>query len=273
MQSRLTAARILALAGVLGALACAPGPSRAQKPLDAGAIVARSQQAFFAPGKDMKARIHMTLTAKSGQKRIRDLTLLRRNEAKEGEQKYFIYFHEPADVAGMTLLVAKFPGRDDDRWLFMPALNLVKRIAARDAAQSFVGSDFTYEHVSGRDLDADTYALLRAEKANGRPCYVVESHAQAPAEYKRKVAWIDKTTFLPVKEEYYDAKGELFKIFTADEITSTGGVPTIARRSMQNVKTGHRTDVVFSNVAYNVGIEPNVFTERYLKAPPKRWVQ
>lgn len=244
----------------------------AQAPLTAGEIVARNQQAFYSPGADMKARIKMTLISAAGDTRVRELTMLRRN-AKGGDQQYFIYFHQPADVRGMTFLILKYPQRDDDRWFFMPALNLVRRIAARDSAQSFVGSDFTYEHVSGRDLQADRHTLRGEEKRRGKDCYVIESQATAPAEYSRKVAWIDKATWLPVEEEYFDVRGELFKVFTADETRDAGGHATVTRRTMKNVKTGHRTEVVFADVAYDVGIDPQIFSERYLREPPRRWVQ
>lgn len=248
--------------------------ARADGPkLEANAIVKQSQDAFYSAGSDMKARISMTLTSPSGQKRVRELTMLRRNEDKDGRQKYFIYFHQPADVRGMTFLIDKYVGKDDDRWLFIPGVNLVKRLAAKDAAQSFVGSDFTYEHVSGRDLDADAHKLLREETVAGKDCYVVESVAKQAAEYKRKLAWIEKTSFLPLKEDYYDGKDELFKVFTADEIKDVGKVPTIVKRSMANKKTGHATTVVFTDVSYGVGIDSEIFSERYLKDPPKKWVQ
>ena len=249
-----------------------PQRLQAQAPTGADDIVARVQQAFYNPGRDMKARVTMTLISAGGDKRLRDLTMLRRN-GNNGEQQYFIYFHQPGDVRGMTFLVLKYPRRDDDRWLFVPALNLVRRMAARDSAQSFVGSDFTYEHVSGRDPEADRHTLRGEESRRGKECYVVESRAQTAAEYSRKVAWIDKTTWLPVEEEYYDVRGELFKVFTVNEIRDVSGHATMTSRTMKNVKTGHRTDVVFADVAYDVGIETEVFSERYLREPPQRWIR
>ena len=236
-------------------------------------VVARSQRAYFYAGSDMKARVHMTLASATGQKRTRELTMLRRNKGEGGEQQYFMYFHQPADVKGMSFLVEKYPSKDDDRWLFIPGINMVKRIAARDAAQSFVGSDFTYEHVSGRDLEADEHRLLPDEKIDEKDCHVVESVPRSAAEYKRKRAWIDKSTFLPLKEEYFDGKGELFKVFKADEIRSVGGIPTVTRRTMTNPKTGHSTTVAFTDMAYDIGIEADIFTERYLRDPPGRWIK
>jgi len=125
-------------------------------------VMERSQAAFFYPGADFKARIHMKLTDRGGGERVRELTLLRRNAGEPGgEQKYFIYFFQPADVKDMTFMIHKFPAMDDDRWLFIPSINMVKRIAARDKRSSFVGSDFTYEDVSGRDLEDDDFVVER----------------------------------------------------------------------------------------------------------------
>jgi len=259
---------------VLVMSALLPGRVDAEAPPSASAIVAKSLQSFFFAGSDMKAQVVMTLTPASGPKRVREFRMLRRNEKKDGEQKFFMYFNQPADVRGMTFLIAKYPQKDDDRWLFVPAINMVKRIAARDAAQSFVGSDFTYEHVSGRDLEADDHKLLRkGEKVAGKDCYVIESVAKSAAEYKRKISWIDEASFLLIKEEYYNAKDEIMKVFTADEIRDVSGIPTITKRTMANKKTGHTTTVVFADTAYNVGIESEIFSERYLKEPPRRWVQ
>src|SRR3972149_11210114 len=175
---------VLFLGGLVLAWPPLPGgPHRlqAQAPIGADDIIARVQQAFYYPGRDMKARVTMTLISAGGDKRLRDLTMLRRN-GRGGEQQYFIYFHQPGDVRGMTFLVLKYPRRDDDRWLFMPALNLVRRLAARDSAQRFVGADFTYEHVSGRDPESDQRTLRGDEQRRGKACYIVESQAQAAAE-------------------------------------------------------------------------------------------
>ena len=234
-------------------------------------IAAKSQQAFSYAGQDMTARVVMTLVTASGQQRVRDMTMLRRND-DAGRQKYFIYFHSPADVRATAFLVWKDPDHDADRWLFIPALNLVQRIAARDADSSFVGSDFSYEDISGRPLPADSRKLLREESFDGHACYVVESVPKSRAGFTRKLAWIDRTNFLPRKEEYYDAQQELFKVFTADEVRDEDGVPTVTKRTMKNVKSGHRTEVVFKNLKYHSGLGEDIFTERALRRPPAQWI-
>ncbi|MBI5415250.1 MAG: outer membrane lipoprotein-sorting protein [Candidatus Omnitrophica bacterium] len=238
-----------------------------------GEIVRACYARFYYAGDDMKARILMKLIDKGGQERIRDLTMLRKNSAEGGEQKYFIYFHQPADVKDTTFMVYKYPDKDDDRWLFIPAIDLVKRIAANDKFSSFVGSDFTYEDISGRKPEEDTHTLLREEDVDGRSCFVVESVPQERSAYTKRVSWIDKENFLPLKEEFYDKQNELYRRFEALEVKEDNGIPTATKRVMQNVKTGHRTEVTFQEVEYNAGIGDDIFSERYLRRPPLQWIE
>lgn len=237
-------------------------------------VMKGSQAAFLYPGKDFKARVVMKLISKSGTERTRELTMLRKNYGEQGgDQKYFMYFFQPVDVKDMTLMVYKYPGRDDDRWLFIPALNMVRRIAAQDKRSSFVGSDFTYEDVSGRDIADDTHEITREEKLGSADSFVVKSTPKAgDTDYGHKLSWIDKKTFLPLKEEYYDKKGVLYKVFTAEEIKDVQGFPSVTKRTMKNLQNGHSTETTFTKVVYNMGIEDNLFTERFLKQPPRKWI-
>ncbi len=229
----------------------------------------------------MRAKVTMDLVTEAGQRRTRVLTMLRRNDPDGTTQKFFLYFHEPGDVRRTAFLVWKYPEKDDDRWIFIPAVNMVRRVAARDSRSSFVGSDFTYEDISGRDPGADTHTLLREERLGDSDCYLLQSVPKTGADYTRKLAWIDKATFLPLKEEYYDAQDKLARVFTADKIevvtaaegTPRKAYPTATQRTMENVQSGHRTQVTFTGVAYDVGLDDAVFTERSLQTPPQKWIQ
>ena len=275
MKTRMT----VGVAGLLGLIVTMSVHTAAQEVTPAQ-IMARSQEAFLAAGNDMVARITMTLINKAGKERLRELTMLRK-DLENGNQRYFMYFHQPADVRAMTFMVWKYPGRDDDRWLFVPAIKLVRRIAADDNRSSFVGSDFTYEDVSGRDVNDDTHSLLREEKLADRNCYVIQSVPKAAADYAKRVSWIDKENSLPLKEEYQDAQGALFRVFTADKVENiTVGegdkrqvLPTATQRTMKNVKSGHRTEVKLSSVTYNVGLKDEDFSERRMRRPPPEWTR
>ena len=239
----------------------------------AAEIVARSQEAFLSAGDDMRARVQMRLINESGRERVREMTLLR-TDLEGGDQKYFVYFHAPGDVRDMAFMVWKYRGRADDRWLFVPAVRMVRRLAADDSRSSFVGSDFTYEDVSGRDVEADTHTVQPDAPCGAGTCHVVESVPLDDAtEYARKVSWIDSVTWLPMKEEYYDQRGTLARVYETAEVQEFNGYPTAVRRTMTDVVSGHRTEVLFEDVAYDLGLEDADFSERSLRRPPAEWVR
>ena len=233
-------------------------------------ILQRSDDAFYYAGPDFKARVTMELVAASGAKRSRTMTMLRRNLPRR-DQQYFIFFHEPGEVRGMSFLVWKHPERDDDRWMFVPAIKAIRRVAASDSQASFFGSDFTYEDLSGRDLTADTHTLLREEPIEGAPCWLIESRPRAPSA-ARRLSWIDKVTLLPRRREHYQGS-QLLRVFTAQSIEAVSAArPTVTRMTMANVENGHRTVVILTGVSYDVHLTDDVFTERSLQTPPARWL-
>ena len=191
--------KTLFLINLLLVLSFKPTAILADENLSAQEVIAKSRFAFYYAGDDMRAKVLMELINKDGQKRVRELTMLRKDYEEGGNQKYFMYFHKPVDVKDTTFMVYKYPNKDDDRWLFIPAINLVKQIAANDKYSSFVGSDFTYEDVSGRKPDEDTHALLREDKLEGRNCFVIESIPKGSSEYTKRKSWIDEVNFLSFK--------------------------------------------------------------------------
>ena len=248
---------------------------------NADEIMEYSQRAYYFAGEDAKGMLTMELIDRKGGTRRRVMTMLRRNQEKSGEQKYFIYFHEPGDVRRLTFMIWKYPGQQDNRWIYVPAVDLIRRIAAEDKYSSFVGSDFSYEDVSGRDLADDTHRLLGEEPLDGRETFVIESIPLASAAFTKRVSWIDKENFLPLKIEYYDTQNQLQRIFTANAIEDIAAddedlervYPTVMKRTMENVKSGHRTVVTVTSVSYDLGLSDEDFSERHMRRPPRAWVR
>ena len=187
-------------------LALASQLAAAEKP-DVQTIVNKANIVAYYQGDDGKASVKMTITNKQGQERTREFNILRKDVKDGGDQKYFVYFERPADVRKMVYMVDKHTekGRDDDRWLYMPALDLVKRIAASDKRTSFVGSDFVYEDISGRNLDEDTHELIETTEK----LFVVKNVPKEPdsVEFSYYDVSIDRKTFVPVKIDFYDMNG------------------------------------------------------------------
>jgi outer membrane lipoprotein-sorting protein len=222
----------------------------------------------------MVSEVKMVLIDRNGNEREREFTMLRKDLEEGGRQMYYTYFRKPSDVARLSFMVHKTPDGNDQRWIYVPAVDLVKPISADDKNSSFVGSDFTYEEVSGRHWSEDTHTLTGEADLGGKQVYVVESIPKSSSKaFAKKVSSIDKENFLPLKEEYLDKNGELVRLFTAEKIEDVGGILTVVQRSMEDRKRGSKTVVEFSSTAYNQGLTEDIFTERYLKNPPREFIK
>ncbi|MHC4166770.1 MAG: outer membrane lipoprotein-sorting protein [Planctomycetota bacterium] len=241
-----------------------------EKP-DVETIVNKANVVAYYQGKDGKATVKMTITSKQGQKRTREFNILRKDVKDGGDQKYFVYFQKPADVRKMVYLVDKHTSkdRDDDRWLYMPGLDLVKRIAASDKRTSFVGSDFLYEDISGRSLDDDTHELIETTDK----LFVVKNVPRQPdsVEFGYYNVSIDRKTFVPVKMEFYEDK--LYKTIESTKIEVIQGFPTVVKSVVSNLQTGSKTEMEFGKVKYDINLKDSIFTERYLRRPPREAIR
>lgn len=236
-------------------------------------IVAKANHAAYYQGKDGRATVHMSIMDSQGRERTRDFTILRKDidDAGDTEQKFYVYFSRPADVSKTAFLVWKHPAKDDDRWLYLPALDLVKRIASSDERTSFVGSHFFYEDVSGRTPSEDTHQLVE-ETDN---YYVLKSTPKDPSqvEFAYYKNWIHKATFIPVKTEFYDNSGNVYRTYEALKVDTVSGFPTVTESKMTDKNIGGYTLMDYSKVSYDIGVPEDVFSERYLRAAPRQYLR
>ena len=266
------------------AAACATATAAHSEEMTVERIVERTNRTAYYQGADGRARVSMTITDSRGRARQRQFVILRRDMAAPatasrqygpdeycGDQKFYIYFELPADVRKMAFLVWKHVDGDDDRWLYLPALDLVKRIAAAEERTSFVGSDFFYEDVSGRGTDEDTHEL--AETTDDY--YVLKNVPKDPqgVEFASYTMWVHRKTFLPVRIEYLDAAGEKYRVYEALKVEAIQGYQTVTRSRMQDLRTGGETVITYSDVAYDLSLPEDIFTERYLRRPPRKYLR
>jgi len=229
-------------------------------------IIERANRAAYYAGRDGRADVEMIIEDGKGGVRKREFSMLRLN-LEGGDQKFYLYFREPADVRKMAYLVWKNAGGNDDRWLWLPALNLKKRIAPGDKRTSFVGSDFLYEDVSGRALVEDTHRL--AETTGDH--FVIESVPKDPGsvEFVSYRTWIDKKNFLPVRAEFFNSNGNLYRRVEAKRVETVSGHPTVVEAVAEDLAAGTRTINRFSSVEYDLGLSEDIFSERFLRRPPR----
>ncbi|MGD9872770.1 MAG: outer membrane lipoprotein-sorting protein [Kiritimatiellia bacterium] len=231
-------------------------------------IITKANDAAYYAGKDGQADVKMSITDAKGGERVREFRILRLN-TEDKNQKFYVYFNEPADVRRMVYLVWKKvgEGQDDDRWMYLPALDLVRRIAPGDKRTSFVGSDFVYEDVSGRNLNADEHELVSSEGGQ----YQIKNTPKDPGsvEFSFYNVWIDRDTFLPRKAEYYDKNGKLYRRVEGTKVETIQGYPTVMESVVSDLNTGGKTVNAFSGVKYDIGLNDAIFSERFLKRPPR----
>lgn len=241
---------------------------------DAASIMEQAHLASYYAADDGKASVHMEIINNDGSTRVRDFTILRKDVVDGGDQWFYVYFKTPNDVREMTFLVNKHPQTADDRWLFIPAIRMVKRIAASDARSAFVGSDYTYEDISGRHPSADVAELLGEETLNGQAVWAVKNTPkEAVSDYVWRKTYVSKANHLVMQESYFDDDGAEVRRFTTDEVKEVKGHWVGTAGTMLNLETDHKTVVTFSDVDLNVGVPDSVFQERSLKSAPRSWVK
>ncbi|MBL7224275.1 MAG: outer membrane lipoprotein-sorting protein [Candidatus Brocadiae bacterium] len=260
----------LAVLSVLSVLSALAVPALAGEP-SVDEIVAKANQTAYYQADDGRANVHMTITDAQGRTRERKFTILRRDVKDGADQKFYVYFQEPADVRKMVYMVWKHVDKDDDRWLYLPALDLVKRIAATDKRTSFAGSHFLYEDVSGRSTEDDTHTLVETTAAH----YVLKNVPKDPksVEFSSFQIWIDKRTFMPMKAEYLGKDGKKSRVVEALEVKDIQGFPTVVKSRVQDLKSGGNTVSEFSSIKYNIQLPDDIFTERYLRRAPRRYLR
>ncbi|MBN1256232.1 MAG: outer membrane lipoprotein-sorting protein [Planctomycetes bacterium] len=238
-------------------------------------IVAKANHIAYYQGRDGRADVEMTIIDQDGKERSRQFTILRRDVEVEddspvqaGDQKFYVYFKRPADWNKTVFMVHKKVDGDDDRWLYLPGLDLVKRIAASDKRTSFVGSHFLYEDVSGRNPNEDRHEL----SSETEDAYVLKNTPKNPetVEFSYYLMYVHKKTFLPYYLEYYNSKGEKYRVGRAVSTETIDGYLTVTKGEMEDLNTGGKTVVTYSKVKYNTDLPDDIFTERYLRNPPRK---
>jgi outer membrane lipoprotein-sorting protein len=213
-------------------------------------------------GENRKSLMTMELINHRGASRERTILSYTMDLGKDS--KSILFFQAPADVKGTGFLSWQYddPDRDDDKWLYLPAMKKVRRISGSSAKnENFMGSDFTYDDMGGRNVDEDAHTLTGEETLGGARCWVVESKPlESDAVYSKTVSWIRQDALIPVKVEFYDRMGELLKTLVASDITKEAGFWTSRKLEMTDHKRNHRTLITMEKIEYNLAMNESLFT-------------
>ncbi|NRB41338.1 MAG: outer membrane lipoprotein-sorting protein, partial [Pseudomonadales bacterium] len=250
--------------------------SETTTPLTADAIVSKVN--MVDDGEHVTRNMTMTMIDKRGKKRERETTAYRKYY--DGEKRTILFYKKPSNVKGTAFLTFDYKdiAKDDDQWLYLPALRKVRRISASDRGDYFLGTDFTYEdimlegklEVADYDFSIINEEKLTLESGESYDAILIKGMPKTKEiakelGYSRSKFWVDTATWLIIKANYWGIKGKPLKTLTMTDISTVDGILTRHRLSIDNHKTGHHTTFKFSDVDYKSPVKDKLFTQRAMK--------
>jgi len=221
-------------------------------------------------GADRRAQMVLTQTMADGF--VRERKLLMHEKEYGPERKSTLYFTAPSDTAGTGILMhsyAESAAKEDDQWLYLPALRKTRRIATNSKEGPFLGTDFSFADIERMRVADYQYKLLREDKLGDRPVYVIEATTPDGLEnprtgYSRRLVYVDQERNLILKDEFF-REGRQIKTFEVVKVEQVEGFWTVTEAVMNNLVEGGKTRLTREQTDYNLNISDNYFTERALR--------
>ncbi len=213
---------------------------------------------------DRTTDMTMRIQARRGE-RVRQIRMY--SKSYGDVDKTLLRFLKPTDVKGTGFLIWGHKERNDDQWLYLPALKRVKKIASNKRGGSFMGSDFSYYDMEDRSVDESEHRLVSTEPCGDTECYVIESidKDKKRATYSKALVWVQKDIFVNVKMELFDKKGKHIKTATFGDYEKIKGYWVAKKVTMKNLKKKSQTVLELSNIRIDEGLGDEFFTQRYLQ--------
>ena len=223
-------------------------------------------------GTTLEQDMLMVLIDKNGNERKRDLKSYSKDFGADEHKTLF--FKSPADVKNTAFLTYDYDdaSKDDDQWLYLPALKKVKRIPSADKSSSFMGSDFSYFDMTDRDLEDYDFKLLKETKVRGHDAWMIEATPRNQevideSGYNKTIAIVRKDNYMVVRAINFMTNGKK-KYLDLKKIHQESGIWLVDEMTMTTKKgktTLHKTILTFDNIELNKPIDDSVFTTRRLE--------
>ncbi len=218
-------------------------------------------------GKDATSLVSMTLTEKGHSPRLRKMVTYRL-DIKTGDVSTLIRFTEPADIAGTGLLTLDTPTKDSNQWIYLPAMERVRRIDSSRKGGRFVNSDYYYEDLRDRKVAQDTHRISGRETISGVACDILESIPMEPGSsvYTKRVTWIDPTTFLPMRIDFYEKRNDQpGKRWLLGKKGKIQGYWTLLDSTLTDLDSGHQTRLTVDKIIYDRRLPARLFSSQALE--------
>jgi hypothetical protein len=224
-------------------------------------------------GDNQTAEMEMVLIDSRNNKRVREIRSFRKDKGKDVYS--IMFFLAPADVKGTGFLTYDYDesGKDDDQWLFLPALRKTKRIASSDKSGSFMGSDFNYSDMTKPDLEDYDFTLMKEVAVDGVDTWQIEAVPRSKdiAEeigYDKSILWVRKDNAVPIRAVRWVTKSPRLKYMQVMKLARIDGIWVSTETQMvtrEGNKTVHATLLRFNNIRFNQELDEDQFTVRQLE--------
>ncbi|WP_283787580.1 outer membrane lipoprotein-sorting protein [Bermanella sp. WJH001] len=217
-------------------------------------------------GVDRYSDVDLIQTMSDGFVRSRSLKMYEKEFGEE--RKGLLYFTEPSNTAGTGLLMysyAEVDNKEDDQWLYLPALRKVKRIATNSKEGPFLGTDFSFADIERMRI-ADYVYTLKEEKEN---ISIIEAKTENGLEnprtgYSQRIVHVDTDKNIIIKDEIF-RQGRLIKVFEVVQLEKVNGFWTVVEAKMDNLVEGGSTRLIRKNTQYNQKLKDGLFNQRTLR--------
>ena len=252
---------------VIAALALPFANALAESPEEKGLAIAKEADRRNNGFGDAKVSMEMILRNKQGEESKRKMRSRGLEVPNDGDKGLSI-FDDPKDVQGTALLTFSHKTADDDRWLYLPAVKRVKRIASDNKSGPFMGSEFAFEDLGSQEIEKYTYKYVKDDKLDGQDVFVSERiPIDKNSGYTRQVVWMDKVEYRPLKIEFYDRKQSLLKTLTFSGYKKyLDQYWRPQKLEMVNHQTGKSTTLTFAEYQFRNGYTDRDFDQTSLSA-------
>jgi hypothetical protein len=195
-----------------------------------------------------------------------DKTWILERLGSHGMSKVVIAFKAPAEVKGVALLIVNHPDRASDQWMWTPAIERDRRVAAQDRSTRFFGTDFSFEDLEERDVDQFDYELLGEQKIENAPCWKIQSVPKQAksSQYTKQIVYVRKDNYTFARIESY-VKDLVVRRLNYSTITNIQGIWTAKSLSMSDIRRGSMTRLTLEKVEYNLPMSEDRFTVQSLR--------
>ena len=184
----------------------------------------------------------------------------------KGLLRAMVRMAEPLDLAGAAYLVRETAAADrsDEMYMYLPAVNRVRRITGASADGSFLGTDFSYNDVKEIEnafVDAEG-RLEKAEQLEQRPVNVLtfKPRSGQASRYSMLRAWVDQKTCMALRVDFYEGDTPRKQLTApASALQQSGTYWYLSQAQMQDLKDKTSTRLRVTGVSSGAELATRIF--------------